>query len=227
VDEVVTMWPDTLDVTDGATGKADVVRMAYAYLDDPKPVFKNKIFIAYAYPAIIDTTGDGVPELLWTHCTYMNGLLKANGDCIWQDDAYQAPDMGDGNRSMMGVGDINGDGKLELVGVYKSGVQVRSGQTGALLGRYDGIRHTSREVISGDVDGDGRDEFLISDFLAISCLEQEGGQLRVAWRINTEMPPGEPALADVNGDGLLDLAVCTVGGYLTVYYSPASAAVKP
>jgi len=59
---------------------------------------------AYCQPMVADFNGDGKNELLWCG-PYHHGLTTLEAKLIW----YHK-----GGASMAGLGDVNGDGKLEL-----------------------------------------------------------------------------------------------------------------
>ena len=94
---------------------------------------------------------------------------------------------------------------------------------GAVLLEFDdGVRaHT--DVVSGDVDGDGRDEFLFGSGTKLICVEQEEGTLRRAWTLEVEGRSSDIALADVDGDSFLDAVVTTTDGYVKAYMGEAAA----
>ena len=196
LEEIVIMWPDRLHIVDGVTGTAQVVRQAYG--DGLNPLFESDSFVGYAFPAVVDLFGDSRPELLWGHCGYLNAVLDGDGQRIWQTPYRNNTEV----QSLMGVGDSDGDGTVELLASTAEGVRLFQAADGAVLLEFDdGVRaHT--DVVSGDVDGDGRDEFLFGSGTKLICVEQEEGTLRRAWTLEVEGRSSDVALADVDGDGL-------------------------
>ena len=217
LEEIVVMWPDRLHIVDGVTGTAQVVRQAYG--DGLNPLFESDSFVGYAFPAVVDLFGDGRPELLWGHCGYLNAVLDGDGQRIWQTPYRNNTEV----QSLMGVGDSNGDGSVELLASTADGVRLFQAADGAVLLEFDdGVRaHT--DVVSGDVDGDGRDEFLFGSGTKLICVEQEEGILRRAWTLEVEGRSSDIALADVDGDGFLDAVVTTTDGYVKAYMGEAAA----
>ena len=126
-------------------------------------------------------------------------------------------------QSLMGVGDSDGDGTVELLASTAEGVRLFQAADGAVLLEFDdGVRaHT--DVVSGDVDGDGRDEFLFGSGTKLICVEQEEGTLRRAWTLEVEGRSSDIALADVDRDGFLDIVVTTTDGYVKAYMGEAAA----
>ena len=217
LEEIVVMWPDRLHIVDGVTGTAQVVRQAYG--DGLNPLFESDSFVGYAFPAVVDLFGDSRPELLWGHCSYLNAVLDGDGQRIWQTPYRNNTEV----QSLMGVGDSDGDGTVELLASTAEGVRLFQAADGAVLLEFDdGVRaHT--DVVSGDVDGDGRDEFLFGSGTKLICVEQEEGILRRAWTLEVEGRSSDVALADVDRDGLLDAVVTTTDGYVKAYMGEAAA----
>ncbi len=213
LEEIVVMWPDRLHIVDGVTGTAQVVRQAYGYTNGLNPLFESDSFVGYAFPAVVDLFGDSQPELLWGHCSYLSAVLDGDGERIWQTPYRNNTEV----RSLMGVGDSNGDGTVELLASTAEGMRLFQATDGAVLLEFDdGVRaHT--DVVSGDVDGDGRDEFLFGSGTKLICVEQEEGTLRRAWTLEVEGRSSDIALADVDRDGFLDVVVTTTDGYVKVF----------
>ena len=219
LEEIVVMWPDRLHIVDGVAGTAQVVRQAYGYTNGLNALFESDSFVGYAFPAVVDLFGDGRPQLLWGHCGYLNAVLDGDGQRIWQTPYRNNTEV----QSLMGVGDSDGDGIVELLASTADGVRLFQATDGAVLLEFDdGVRaHT--DVVSGDVDGDGRDEFLFGSGTKLICVEQEEGALRRAWTLEVEGRSSDIALADVDGDGFLDAVVTTADGYVKAYVGETAA----
>ena len=114
----------------------------------------------------------------------------------------------------MGVGDSDGDGDLELLASTPGGPQLLDPVDGALLLELTTVGTAHTDVVSGDVDGDGRDEFLFGGSNLVLCLEVGEGVLQVAWSLDVGARASDLALSDVDGDGFLDLVVTTSDGYV-------------
>ena len=224
LEEIVIMWPDRLHIIDGTTGRAQVVRQAYGYVNGLNPLFTSDAFVGYAFPAVVDLFGDVTPELIWGHNGYLNAVLDANGDRIWQTAYRNNTEV----QSLMGVGDIDGDGDVELLASTAEGVRLFDPVDGAVLHSLENIGRAHTDIVAGDVDGDGRDEFLFASSGILICLEQEEGLLQQAWSLNMEAGSSDIALADVNADGFLDIVVATTDGYVKAYVGdvPPTAVVE-
>lgn len=106
------------------------------------------------------------------------------------------------------VGDINGDGREDIVAGDETGNLVALDQTGKLLWRGrtpGGIRAKSSPVIA-DLDGDGQPEILVGDFTGyLSCFDAQGN---LRWQFageGTQMGP--PLVADLYDTPGLEIIV--------------------
>jgi hypothetical protein len=200
--------------------------------------------IAAESVAVADMNGDRKPDLVVSNCTncstYGDGsvaVLLGNGDGTFQ--AAHAIDSGGYAPLSIAVADVNGDGKPDVVVGQCSGPTFGCfpGEVGVLLGNGDGTLQTAVNFSSGadvpvaiavaDVNGDGKLDVLVSnqgtDDLhlngAVGVLLGNGD--------GTFQPPviydaggvgtAGLAVADVNGDGELDVVVTDkVGSCLTV-----------
>ncbi len=220
LEEIVVMWPDRLHVVDGVTGDAQVVRQAYGYIDGLSPMFASGGFVGYAFPAVVDLFGGLEPELIWGHSGYLNAVLSAAGDAWWQTEYRNNTQV----QSLMAPGDADADGDLELLASTAEGVQLLEPADGAVLRAIE-LGPARTDVVSGDLDGDGRDEFLFGLGPGLAMVELEAGELRHAWTLETGGRPSDPALADVDADGFLDLAAATTDGYVKTWTAGAATAV--
>ena len=104
---------------------------------------------------VADFDGDGREELLWCG-PYHHGLTTLDASVLW----YHA-----GGAGMAGVGDVDGDGRLELgiTGWEKGdGLRCLDAATGAEKWQWPLPGNARTAVYSADIDGDGRDEFLFA-----------------------------------------------------------------
>ena len=83
---------------------------------------------------------------------------------------------------------------------------------GRVKWELSGIQQTT-DVVTADVDGDGRPEFL-AGLAAFKAINQSSG--KVLWE--AEAPAAHaPVVADVDNDGLCDLVLGSTDGKIRVY----------
>lgn len=213
LDELVCTYPDRIYIVDGLSGNPTVIKST-----------ANSLFsdwwIAYAVPVLADLNQDSVTDIFYGYCGYLTALLDNNCNVFWQRD-YNATGN-NGCTHLQGIGDYNGDGNLELGGIYKNTstgqyeFRFYQGASGANSATFTlptnmGIPYT--DVVTADLDGEGGAEFLFGLGSSLQCLNKNG----LYWNLNLGAVPGEIALADPDRDGKLEIAVCTSDGYLRIY----------
>src|SRR5437867_2599275 len=178
--------------------------------------------------AVGDFNGDGVLDLATAnqdiYATSTDNdvkVLLGNGDGTFQP--AQRFTTGGVPRSVA-VGDVNGDGRLDLAVANYS-----SNAVSVLVGNGDGTFQPAQSfavgtypisVAVGDVNGDGRLDLAVANYYdpannnsgTVSVLVGNGdGTFQPAQSFAVGSPHSSVALGDVNGDGRLDLAVANNG----------------
>jgi len=182
--------------------------------------------------AVADVNGDGKPDLIVTSdcgtstCTNgIVGVLLGNGDGTFQTAVLY--NSGDGfYPSSVVVADVNGDGKPDVLVANDCGSNNCTGAVGVLLGNGDGSFQAATQYASGgvypyglavgDVSEDGKLDLVVTNScISSNCTGTVGvllGNGDGTFQSATNYPPGGDypagvAVADVNGDGKLDVVV--------------------
>jgi hypothetical protein len=179
------------------------------------------------FVAVADVNGDGKVDLIVVNGAGVDGsvaVLLGNGDGTFEyEETY---DAGGVQTICVAVADVNGDGKPDLVVANSVSLTI-----GVLLGNGDGtfqpvVTYNSGgspfSVAVADVNGDGKADIIVGD--ASSCYGCSGpglvgvllgngdGTFQPVVTHNSggysfETSPTALALADLNGDGKLDIVM--------------------
>ena len=166
---------------------------------------------SYSYISSIelsDLTGDSVQDVVISYGYDGVGggiqVIEGNGNLVWD---FPTPvRLGD-----LAVGDINNDGKPDVVVVEYFGNKVYAiDNAGSLLWTTDleGVYHDT--VTLGDVDGDGTIDVAVADSSKV-CLIGANGQL--IWTFDTGAGVNKAEIGDLDGDGSKEVVAVTEGGW--------------
>ncbi len=174
--------------------------------------------------AIADVDGDGKPDLLVAdegasviaarHNTSVSGTISFSPAITYPTGA---------SPRGLSLGDLNGDGKLDIAVVNLAGASVSVlRNTNTISGtisfatKVDYTAGTSpREVIIGDMDGDGRPDMAAANNTSatVSLFRNTSAGSSISFAGKVDLATGNNALGvalgDLNNDGKLDLAVAS------------------
>ena len=196
--------------------------------------------------AVKDVNGDGKPDLVVANACGNDGeygcmigslgVLLGNGNGTFRAAVNYA--SGGYEADAVAVGDVNGDGNPDLVVANQCGNSGNcDGVVGVLLGNgdgpfqpvvtYDSGGYDAESVAVADVNGDGKPDLVVANLCASSVCTN-GGVVGVLLgngngTFQTPMSYGSGgqdaesvAVADLNGDGKLDLVVANGNGNVGV-----------
>ncbi len=165
-----------------------------------------------------DFNGDGLLDIAVTAYPSMVLLYLGNADGTFQSPIDSSAAANSFTPSGLAAGDVNGDGKLDLVVVdgYDNTVQVLlgDGTGGFALAASGPVGNSPTAVLLGDFNGDGILDIATSNLSddTVSVLLGEGnGQFGAQIVSPTGTEPLNISAADLNGDGNLDLVTPDLG----------------
>jgi Bacterial Ig-like domain (group 3)/FG-GAP-like repeat/RTX calcium-binding nonapeptide repeat (4 copies) len=198
--------------------------------------------------AVGDFNGDGKLDVVTAQqLTDSVSVLLGNGDGTFARPLVFAASGQNFTPQSMALGDVNGDGKIDLVIKSVSFLDSDAFQVGVLLGNGDGTFQApflapaqpdgSGDLALGDFNGDGRMDVAVADQLGASTGDLSvffgngDGTVQPFLRLDLSTGGNDPlgvAAADLNGDGLVDLVAANasssnVGVLLNTSTAPAPA----
>ena len=204
-EDLVFTNPDYFCVLSGPTG-APLLGPSF-----PPDIFTQPSQGLYSFPAILEQEGTR-PLVCLAGAHYFVGAMSIDAQPFW----YRLPPAGE-NRSgnegflpardgrwLMGFGRQNGDFAC---------VEVNDGTL-----RWELPTGSScSDVATGDLDGDGRPEFLFgTSHGQLWAVRDVDGRPEILWQVDLPSGCGPPIIADVDGDGASEILVCTLDGYLNI-----------
>ncbi|MFV5703336.1 choice-of-anchor tandem repeat GloVer-containing protein [Flavobacterium sp. XS2P12] len=199
--------------------------------------FGDKVdFTSGGYPdcvAIGDLDGDGKPELAVANQFSSLSVFQntATLGSIGVDSFASKVDFDAGSQPLfVAIGDLDGDGKPELVTVDYSSSAVSVFRNTAILGSIGANSFAAKvdfatgsqpySVAIGDLDGDGKPDLAVPNInsntvsiyrntITLGNIGLDSFAAKVDF--NTGLLPASAAIGDLDGDGMSDLAVANSG----------------
>lgn len=160
------------------------------------------------------------PDLPGLEVLAGNRLFTGGGDLLWE-----APVP----SGATAVGDLDGDGRPEIVLVQRGDLYVISDEGDPLAGPHDLVRpdvaeEWASDPVLADFTGDGRIEIVVPAQTALRCLRFEGGALTELWAtpIRDRSCCTGATAHDLDGDGAADLAYRDEQGWFLIRGSDGS-----
>jgi len=114
------------------------------------------------------------------------------------------------------VGDLDGDGSVEVIAADESGMLYAWREDGDLVDGFptDMVNSGRPSAVTGDLDGDGDDEIIVAsnrsrNFGAVIYVFDGDGSLLDSVNVDVNVG-GTPTLADLDGDGQAELVATTL-----------------
>lgn len=213
-DDLVSGYPDIYYIADGRTGEVLTERILArgAFPISPKGEKREtEWWVAYHVPILADLDGDSAPEVLLAGGPYLTAALRLSGEPVWHTDYV----WGKPARPMQGIGDVDGDGLVEVGSCEPDrGFVCLDGATGQVRWTWPDLRANPSSIVTCDVDGDGLEEFVLAGEKDLIAFNGKGGSPGVVWRMPLPAACRQVVIADADGDGLAEILMPCADGYL-------------
>ncbi len=181
-----------------------------------------------------DFDGDGKTDIAATQAGAYNSSLAfyRNNSIVGHDSLTPGLVLGGVGSDILATGDFNGDGKLDLVSVYRSNnlfnIFKNNSTPGniqfAQVGGDYATPYNPSGVAVGDLNGDGKPDIALCNYgagtMSVYINTTTAGTISFAPGINfaAGSSPTAIAIADINGDGKPDIAVTnSVSASILIY----------
>lgn len=225
VDDFLAQSENFYNIVDGRTGEDFI---------DPMPIHSNAVaghWTAYATPMLVDLLGDGDAKVFYSRSYSLTVVSDLRGTPFWHDGLMRDTTA----TSHAGLGDLDGDGRIEIVVSQPDGLLTAYQPEPAAHpcptcpedipnpdhSRADQRRWTFQlpppvsDITAADLDGDGADELLLgAGDGRLYALKEIGGEVTVLWSLTFDRRVGAPILVDLGSDRSAAILVPTEDGIL-------------
>ena len=214
-DDLVSGYPDIYYVADGRTGEVVAERILARGTFPIVPKGEKREadwWVAYQVPVVTDLNGDASAEALLAGGGYLTSALRLEGEPIWHGDYATS------GRPMQGIGDVDGDGRLEVGSCEPDrGFVCFDGATGEVRWTWADLQvqpSAITSIVTCDVDGDGLEEFLLPSEKELIAFNGRDGKANVVWRMPLPATCRQVVVSDADGDGRAEILMPCADGYL-------------
>lgn len=208
-EDLVFTNPDYYCIASGPTGDP-LLGPAF-----PPTIFNQPCQGLYTLPAIL-ARADAPPLVALISGHYFQAVMTIKTDPLW----YATSRPGSARTAEEGF-------LLLPTGEWLIGFGRQNGHF-ACLNLIDGgvrwelpLQATCSDVVTADIDGDGKQEFVFgTSHRELYAVGDGGDAPRVVWKTEIGAASGAPIIADLTGDGKSDILLPTTDGYVTLFPSP-------
>ena len=162
-------------------------------------------------PALADIDGDGIDEIFVAEDDNQLHAYRADGTVL---PGWPVSIPNGGFRSTPAIADLDGDGALEIIAVSSVGLHAYHANGTVVQGFPVALPFSMGFPVIGDVDGDGKPDIVVAGYSSSDSVVVVGANGTIKRYIPLtghvwSTIGSVPALADLDGDGVLEIIVQT------------------